>query len=325
MKTFALEPELEANRPPAARDGVRLLVSQGDRQELTTFLELPRFLGAGDLLVYNDSATLPAALKTPEFDLHLSTPDPGDADLGWIVEPRRRPELRGWFALPDGAGVEIGEPFRGSSRLRRARLQLGGRELLDYLNRWGRPITYAYIQQRFPLRDYQTIFARKPGSAEMPSAGRPFTRRVLESLEGVELAPVTLHCGVSSLEGGETPYPERFQVPDRTWKKVLEARRVIAIGTSVVRALESRAVSGRWRGWTEHVVTRQSGLRTVDGLITGLHEPEATHLDMLRALAADHHLERAYQTALQAKMLWHEFGDLHLLWSEAGHGRRAKR
>ena len=319
MKTFQLSSELEARRPPRVRDDVRLLVSHpdSDQIEVTAFDHLSHWLEPGDLLVYNDSATLAAALTafTPEGEevtVHLSTPDPEGGPESWVVEPRRRPEVRGRLHLPDGAQLEITEPFRGSGRLRRAEFQ-AGQPMLDYLARWGRPITYGYVQERFPLSDYQTIFARRPGSAEMPSAGRPFSPRILASLEGVELAPVTLHCGVSSLEGGEQPYPERFAVPEESWEAVSRARRVIAIGTSTVRALESRAVSGQWQGWTEHLVSRQSGLRVVDGLITGLHEPQATHLDLLGALAPDRHLERAYDRALQSGMLWHEFGDLHLL------------
>jgi S-adenosylmethionine:tRNA ribosyltransferase-isomerase len=194
---------------------------------------------------------------------------------------------------------------------------------VPYLLRYGSPIRYSYVPREWPLSYYQTVFARDPGSAEMPSASRPFSPSVVTRLvaAGVLIAPLTLHCGVSSLEGDEEPYPEPYDVPPATAELVNHVRarggRVIAGGTTVVRALETVAApDGRVRagaGWTSHVVTPETGVRAVDGLLTGLHEPRSSHLLMLAAFAGPGLLGRCYQAAIDAGYLWHEFGDVHLL------------
>ncbi len=182
--------------------------------------------------------------------------------------------------------------------------------------RHGRPIAYRHLAAPRPLADHQTLFATTPGSAEMPSAARPFTPRVVAALRarGVGIAPITLHTGVSSLERGEPPYPERFSVPASTIARAAAARRVIAVGTTVVRALETAAGSAA-HGWTSRVVTPQDPPRHVDALLTGLHEPEASHLLMLEALAGRATVEEAYAAALAHGYRWHEFGDVQLLYS----------
>jgi S-adenosylmethionine:tRNA ribosyltransferase-isomerase len=167
------------------------------------------------------------------------------------------------------------------------------------------------------------VFARSAGSAEMPSAGRPFTRSLLACLRhsGVQLARLVLHTGVASLEQHEEPYEEWYEVPLRTAELVraTHARggRVIAVGTTVVRALESSVdASGNviaTAGWTGLVITPERGVRVVDGLLTGLHEPKATHLAMLEAIAGHDVVARAYAEALESEYLWHEFGDVHLI------------
>src|SRR5688572_78658 len=210
----------------------------------------------------------------------------------------------------------------GGVRLWRARLDLPG-SVLAYTEEHGSPIRYGYVPGRWPLADYQTVFAMESGSAEMPSAGRPFTQELVARLEerGVAIAPIVLHTGVASLESGEAPYPERFRVSPQTADAVNLARdrggRVIAIGTTVVRALETVATTdGTVRageGWTDLVVTPERGVRVVDGLLTGLHEPRASHLAMLEAIAGREHLAIAYRVALEAGYLWHEFGDVHLI------------
>jgi S-adenosylmethionine:tRNA ribosyltransferase-isomerase len=187
----------------------------------------------------------------------------------------------------------------------------------------GRPITYPYVRGAWPLEMHQTIYASEPGSAEMPSAGRAFTPDVLERLahRGIGFATLTLHAGVSSLEAHEPPYEEEYSVPPTTADAVQAARadggRLIAVGTTVVRALESAADdNGRvlaTRGWTDLVITPERGVRVVDALLTGFHEPKASHLAMLEAIAGRSHLEKAYRAALEGGYLWHEFGDLHLI------------
>jgi S-adenosylmethionine:tRNA ribosyltransferase-isomerase len=330
---FELAIELEARVPPEARglkrDEVRLLVSHrgDDRVIHGTFLDLPWFLDAGDLIVVNDSATIPAALRAHLPDgapiaLHLSTRL--DATT-WVVEPRGDAEAvepGAVLRLPSGGAVQLLHPHRGSVRLWDARLDLPT-PVLRYLHEWGRPIAYRYAQGDWPLAAYQTAYARIPGSAEMPSAGRAFSARVLDALSrrGVLVEAITLHTGVASLEAHEAPYEERYDVPVRTARAVNDARgrgaRVIAVGTTVVRALESAATPDgrveRRAGWTALVITPERGVRTVDALLTGFHEPQASHLQMLAAIAPVRHLQAAYQAALSHRYLWHEFGDLHLI------------
>jgi S-adenosylmethionine:tRNA ribosyltransferase-isomerase len=328
---FHLPDALEAREPPEARglrrDQVRLLVSYraSGRIDHARFADLPDFLGAGDLLVANDSATLPAALAARRADgsavaLHLST---RLADRRWVVEPRRTRVAPGEaLTLPDGGRATLLAPYLGSQRLWVAQLETPV-PIYAYLQRWGRPITYDYLHGEWPLDAYQTVYAAQPGSAEMPSAGRAFSPDVLEALahRGVGFATLTLHAGVSSLEDPEPPYPEPYRVPAETAARVEAARaaggRVLAVGTTVVRALETAAgADGRVRpaqGWTDLVITPERGVRVVDGLLTGFHEPRASHLAMLEAIAGRDHLELAYYAALEGGYRWHEFGDLHLL------------
>lgn len=330
---FDLPQRLEARRPPelrgVARDEVRLLVSNAHEgaERIARFIELPAFLRSGDLIVVNDSATIPAALdarreSAGEIALHLST---RLSESLWIVEPRKARLIRvgETLFLPEGGTARLLAPLsRRSSRLWYARLTLPT-DSAGYLRTFGRPISYGYLDESFPIEYYQTIFAREPGSVEMPSAGRPFTLRVLDALRrnGVDVASITLHCGVASPETHEPPLDERFRVPAWTAIAVNAARargaRIIAIGTTVVRALESAAdTAGTVRamsGWTSHIVDASHPPRVVDGLLTGLHEPRASHLNMLEAFTSLPLLREAYDRALTAGLLWHEFGDVHLL------------
>jgi len=296
-----------------------------DRVDHARFIDLPSYLQPGDLLVANDSATIPAALTTRRRDgrelvIHLSTRLP---DGLWIVEPRHASvELDESVAVPDEGRITFLAPHANSSRLWIARLDLP-LPVLDYLHRWGRPIHYAYLHDEWPLSYYQTIYAREPGSAEMPSAGRAFSSRVLAELaqRAIGFRTLTLHTGVASLEAHERPLAEPFIVPPETATAVNQARfdgrRVIAVGTTVVRALESASDGSGLltptRAWTDLIITPERGVRVIDGLLTGFHEPQASHLDMLSAIAGAEHLEIAYQAALDGRYLWHEFGDLHLI------------
>jgi S-adenosylmethionine:tRNA ribosyltransferase-isomerase len=336
---FDLPAALEAHEPPEARglarDEVRLLVAhRGDGSIAhARFRELPGFLVPGDLLVVNVSATLPAAVPATRRDggavqLRFATAAPGLDDRGWwIVEVRSADGMRpepaeyGALALPGGGRVDLVAPYAGA-RLWLAALDLP-EELTAYLARHGSPIRYGYVPAEWPLADYQTAYATEPGSAEMPSAGRPFTPELITRLvaQGVHVAPLTLHTGVSSPERHEAPYPERYEIPEATAKLVDAVRwwggRVIAVGTTVVRALETVAdVDGSvaaGAGWTRLVVSPERPLRAVDGLITGWHEPQASHLRLLQAAAGDDLLDRCYREALHHGYLWHEFGDSHLI------------
>jgi S-adenosylmethionine:tRNA ribosyltransferase-isomerase len=192
----------------------------------------------------------------------------------------------------------------------------------EYLARHGRPIRYSYVDRDWPLSAYQTAFATVPGSAEMPSAARPFTPEIVTRLvsAGVGIAPVTLHTGVASLESDEDPYPEWFEVGEYTARAVNAAKiagaRVIAIGTTAVRALESAVTDDRVAaasGHTDRIVSRANPVQVVDGLLTGFHEPRSTHLSMLEAIGDTELLRESYAAAIEARYLWHEFGDVHLI------------
>jgi S-adenosylmethionine:tRNA ribosyltransferase-isomerase len=352
MMDFELPAALEASAPPEARglarDGVRLLVSRSGTGAVThhRFTDLPRLLLPGDLLVVNNSRTLPAAVPAgPGLVVHFST---GLPDGSWLVELR---VPAGKSSLPNDSGMPgqtirlPGEAVltligRISPRLWHARLSAA---VVPYLMRHGMPIRYGYAGGEFPIGMYQTVFGILPGSAEMPSAARPFTPALVTALaaRGVLIAPVTLHCGVSSLEADESPYPEQYDVPPMTARLVRLAKesggRVIAAGTTVVRALETAALTHAAvptlhpschlshsdkseisvitpnAGWTSLVVTPETGLRVVDGLLTGLHEPRSSHLRMLAAFHDSGLLRKCYDEAIAREYLWHEFGDVHLL------------
>jgi S-adenosylmethionine:tRNA ribosyltransferase-isomerase len=329
---FTLPPELEASEPPEAsgraRDEVGLLVAWRSRHQVdqATFRDLPGFLEPGDLLVVNTSATLPAAIPAGEVVLHLSTRLPADQ---WVVELRHPDGSRyrdghaGMaLSLPGGAEAQLLLPYGTPGRLWVAHLRTPA-DFGGGLHRYGRPIRYAHVPEEWPLSAYQTIFGIEPGSAEMPSAARPFSARVVTDLvkRGVVIAPLLLHTGVSSQESSELPYAEQYRVPSSTAELVNHVRthggRVIAVGTTVVRALETvtdhRGVVHPGHGWTEEIITPQRGVRAVDGLITGWHEPEATHLAMLETIAGRPLLECSYNAALVAGYKWHEFGDSHLI------------
>ncbi|MFJ6379546.1 S-adenosylmethionine:tRNA ribosyltransferase-isomerase [Kitasatospora sp. NPDC092039] len=339
-------PELSARAPAeargTARDGVRMLVGRRatGAVEHRRFTDLPEVLRPGDLLVVNNSATVPAALpgRLPDgtpVALHLSSAQP-DGSGAHLVELRRVVPGRAAAAhyppeeSPARPGLGVSLPAAGAAVLTRpltARLwyaELALPEpLLPYLERHGRAIRYGYVDRDWPIEAYRTVFATVPGSSEMPSAARPFSPEVVARLagRGVLLAPVTLHTGVASPEVHEAPYAERFHVPAATARLVGHVRagggRVIAVGTTVVRALESAAAADgtvqEADGWTELVVTPERGVRTVDGLLTGWHEPRASHLLMLAAVAGRPLLAACYREAVRHRYLWHEFGDVNLL------------
>jgi S-adenosylmethionine:tRNA ribosyltransferase-isomerase len=337
---FELDEAHEAHEPVEAggrrRDDVRLMVSVGDEEPRSRrFVDLPDELHAGDLLVVNSSATVAAAVDARLDDgtavvVHVSTALPGGL---WMVEVRHRlpggstepfavPGRRRTVLLSDGTGLDLLRPAPGSQRLWLAAPD-DGVDLLAVLRACGRPIRYRYVRRDWPLAAYQSVFAVEPGSAEMASAARPFTPEIVARLvaRGIAVAPLTLHTGVSSLEGHELPYPERYRVPASTAALLNAVRaaggRVIAVGTTVVRALETVADAHGTvhpgAGWTDVVVTPDRGVRAVDGLLTGWHEPAATHLAMLEAVAGRAPLLSAYRAAWAGGYLWHEFGDSHLL------------
>jgi S-adenosylmethionine:tRNA ribosyltransferase-isomerase len=354
---FDLPSELEAGEPPEARglrrDEVRLMVSHlGDDSIVhSSFTNLPGFLEAGDTLGINTSGTMNAALPASYADgtpleVHLSTHLPADL---WVVELRsssgNEPVLDGEagevLTLPEGASIDLQTPYLsaqrkrggGSNRLWISTLNLPT-DLDVYLDRHGSPIRYGYVRESWPSSYYQTVYATEVGSAEMPSAGRAFTPELITRLvaKGVQILPLLLHTGVASLEDDEPPYEEFYRVTPETAAAINPARkagrRIVAVGTTVVRALETvtdrDGVTHPGEGWTDLYITPERGVRSVNAMLTGLHEPRSTHLSMLEALTGRGslcplategraHLETAYSEALDKGYLWHEFGDLHLI------------
>lgn len=354
--TFELDPTLSATAPPEARglarDEVRLLVADGSGDAGTVrharFTDLPDVLAPGDLVVVNDSDTEPAAVDGFRDDgrpvtLHVSGPAPEvpgavvvelrSAEHGRVGDGRRGEQLQ----LPHGvvATLEAAHPdpaVRAGSRLWVARIPVEG-GLRAWLHAAGRPIRYSYLRGARPLADHRTIFARPDdgfGSAEMPSAARPFSTRVLAGLAAARIgtATLTLHTGVASLEAGETPLPERYRVPAVTAAAVNATRaaggRIVAVGTTATRALETVAdPDGTVRagaGWTELVLGPDRPARVVDGLVTGWHEPEASHLLLLEAVAGPRLVGQAYAAAVAERYRWHEFGDSCVLLPERRRG-----
>ena len=334
---FERPEQLQATAPPEdralERDGVRLLVATRNGNTHARFSQLAEFLVPGDLLVVNESATLPASLPAEasigNFVLNLST---NYGNGLWVAEPRWSSSTPGRLPLEEGEAIRLpGLSGRLISRYpgleRLWFVQINGdveAALLDH----GSPIRYGYLDQDYPLEAYQSIFSRVPGSAEMPSAARPFIQRVIDSLrqKGIQLATIVLHTGVSSLEvvseelEDQLLFPEPFEVSPVTATAVnaakKEGRRVIAVGTTVVRALESvwdgvqvRAASG----FTKLYIHPGRDIHVADGLLTGFHDPMASHLAMLYALAGEAMVRSSYIEAVNSGYLWHEFGDSNLI------------
>lgn len=338
---FELPPALEATEPAEVRgrgrDDVRLLVARRRDLHLShaRFAQLPEFLDPGDLVVVNISATLPAAVATLDgLEIHFSTSLPAGLWLVELREPQGAASIPysggrpgDHVQLPRGAEVELLARWSGGNRLWVANVDLAGNDndndLIAYLKAEGHPIRYSHVADPWPLSAYQTTYGTEPGSAEMPSAGRAFTPEVFTALmtRGVTVAPLVLHTGVSSPEADEAPYPEPYKVPASTAALVNHTHRqghnVIAVGTTVVRALETVADEAHTahpgKGWTELVVTPERGVRVVDGLLTGWHEPRASHLALVESVAGRPLLEVSYASAIEAGYRWHEFGDLHLV------------
>jgi S-adenosylmethionine:tRNA ribosyltransferase-isomerase len=345
--SLAVPNRLSAGAPPERegrpRDGVRLMIANtaSGTVENGVFSRIGEVLRPGDLLVVNTSASVPASVDgigagVGRVRLHLSSPIAGDL---WTVEPRH-PGLVGsdrWedfpggeVALPGGAVAVLLAPDARSPRLWIT--QLGGAgDPVTYMNRHGQPVRYNHNDGAWPLSDYQTVFATEPGSAEMPSGGRPFTHELVTSLvaSGVGIAPLVLHCGLASFEAGELPDAERFRVPEPTARLVNDVRstggRVVAVGTSTVRALET--MSDSWgvvhpgSGVTDLIITPDRGVRSIDGLVTGWHEAGASHLDLVEAVAGSALVAKCYSEAVEMGYLWHEFGDSLVVLGE-GRGPR---
>ncbi len=345
--TFVLPPELSAKEPPERRgirrDQVRLLVI--DRTtggiEHTRFDKIDNYLHAGDLLVFNSSRTLPASLRGcecsathgPCMEVRLAERLPDGSWLALLVCEEGDPfgcGLRAGMQIEfaEGLAATVLERDANISRLWKLRFSISGTELVDLIYRLGRPIRYEYVSAPWDLDYYQTVYATEPGSAEMPSAGRAFTWKLLLDLKrrGIDSAYVVLHAGLSSymddeLDRQHPASEEEYFVSRITAGKINQARenggRIIAVGTTVVRALESATSENgsvtEAHGYTRLKIDHQHRLRSVNGLLTGLHEPEASHLDLLSAFVPAEQIHAAYREAIARRYLWHEFGDLNLI------------
>ena len=320
-----------AVRRGTGRDDVRLMVASRSTRSIShdRFPSLDEHLKAGDVVVVNTSATLPAAVSARTGDgeplkVHLASPASGGL---WSVEVRTPVEGGGTIPGPDLSAQTLQLPGGASAHLlatsiRTPRLWItaleGVDDVTEFLEEHGEPIRYA-SGPPWPISDYQTIFATDPGSAEMPSAARPFTADLVTRLvsRGIAVVPIVLHAGVSSYEEHESPGEERYEVPSSTATMVNALRagggRVIAVGTTVVRALESVADHAGTlhpgQGITDLIVTPERGVRAVDGLLTGWHEPRSSHLTMLEAFLPRVYLQRVCDEAMASGYLWHEFGD----------------
>jgi len=332
---FSVPEHLNAKVPPEKRgirrDEVKLMVTDRQGQNLihSVFNQLSNYISSGDLLVLNNSRTIPAVLRA-----NLSTDKHNQKDIE--VRLARRLGATKWDVLIVNHPVCIGDRLRFSENieaiiektypdnpLMTISFKCTEESLQYFIYKSGEPIRYEYISDPLGLQDYQTVFGTVPGSVEMPSAGRPFSWEMLFALKrkGVQIGFVQLHTGLSYFMDNQwsinpSANPETYHVPLKTMKTILKAksegRKVIAVGTTVVRALETALLSGM-EGTTNLYINKEFDLKLVDGILSGFHEPEASHLDLLSAFMAPEHLLQAYDEALEKQYLWHEFGDMHLI------------
>ncbi len=343
---FQLPNHLKCAKPTElrgiARDEVKLMVSWQHNNHIkhNIFRNIGNYLKAGDTLVVNTSGTLKAALpiQLPNGNtgrVHLSTKLQKNQ---WVVEIReirdnathrhKKAYAGQSFQLPEDGEFRLLRPFyKNNDHFAHLNLWVAQFDLNTavpaFLKKYGTPIRYDKVDQQYPIEYYQTIFAQHPGSAEMPSAGRAFTPQLVKQLiaKGIQFAPVLLHTGVSSLEEGEKPYPEYYEVSPLSADLINAAKtrggRIIAVGTTAIRTLESivdeagKVQAGS--GWTDLYLTPDYQMKVVDGLLTGFHEPKASHLSILESVSSLSHLEYSYPAALKEGYQWHEFGDLHLI------------
>ncbi|MGR3766230.1 S-adenosylmethionine:tRNA ribosyltransferase-isomerase [Rossellomorea sp. NS-SX7] len=332
---FSIPEQLNASTPIELtgknRDEVKLMVLNRKTGACihSHFDQLPAHLKKGDVLVVNNSRTIPASLQgkqgNRQVEVRLSrkvSSNEWDAlILGCMYDTR--------LPISFGDGVKAVMTGKGSENpLIRLAFNVEGAVFYDFLYREGQPVRYEYIDTPWPLDKYQTVYGSVPGSVEMASAGRAFSWKLISQLraEGIEVVCLQLHAGLSYYGDDHWPtptnHPEEYHLPEETVESIRRAKmngnRVIAVGTTVVRALETVARDHVGEliaasGVTDLYITKESPLRVVDGLITGLHEPQASHLDLLRAFVPDEHLFRAYRSALAKGYMWHEFGDMNLI------------
>ncbi len=335
--------------PRGERDRERMLVVDRARRAVrhARVGDLPEVLRAGDLLVVNDAATVPASIamrtdRGARVEVRLSSRLPG-AEARWTVvlfgEGSFRDDTDARLAPPR---VRVGERLVASVQGRAGRLgarvlrvhaasprlldvafEVGGGAFLAALYEAAEPVRYSYLKTAVPLEAFQTAFATRPWAVEMPSAARPLTWGTLIAARrrGVGIAAVTHAAGLSATGDARIdrllPLPERYRVPAETMEALARARarggRVVAVGTTVVRALEGAAAAGSLSGVTDLRIAPGHTLRCVDALLTNVHAPGESHHELMRAFVDDALLARAHRAARDAGYVAHEFGDATLI------------
>ncbi|MBM7585153.1 S-adenosylmethionine:tRNA ribosyltransferase-isomerase [Bacillus pakistanensis] len=334
VHSFQIPDELNAKKPKEIlgknREDVRLMVLNTDNGGSihTHFNNITDFFEEGDLLVFNNSRTIPAVLdakrRNQTLELRLSRKTTESCWEGIL--------LGGLYQIGDELTFDQGLSGRiigvGSEPpLVKIEFSLKGSELLDHIYRIGQPIRYEYIDSPWPLESYQTAYASVPGSVEMPSAGRAFSWGIMNKLKekGVQLSFLSLHAGLSYYGNDQWPtpteHPEEYIIPTETAELINQTKRkkkrIIAVGTTVVRALETvgreNPIMISKKGITNLYIDQSFSLKIVDGLLTGFHEPEASHLALLSAFVKKDKLLNAYREAIELGYYWHEFGDMNLI------------
>jgi S-adenosylmethionine:tRNA ribosyltransferase-isomerase len=335
---FKLPHELLAKEPRELRgerrDQSNLVVMHRatDRVEFDSFRGLPKYLRSGDLVVLNDSRTLNASLfgtvsGIGRVELQLRN-NPGGTVWDASVRPWHEPPEREPVSFGDSgvtARVVGHTPHLG---LWRIEFDLGDRSLTEFLDSFGRPIPSPYVNKSFANEYYNNVYAAKPGSSEMPAAGRHFTPELLGELaeRGVDAVYLTLHTGLSSVTIDEENledhkmYEEWYQLPEATAARINETRaaggRILGVGTTVMRVLESVGaddgqLSGA-EGWTSLYISPGYRFKVVDAFVTNFHGPRSSRIALAAAFTGKDLLLRAYQEAIDRGLQFYEFGDATL-------------
>jgi S-adenosylmethionine:tRNA ribosyltransferase-isomerase len=332
---YELPEEAIAQQPANPRDSSRLLVLQRERGTLThtIFREIDRFISPGDLLVLNNTRVIPARLhgnKIPtggQVEILLLRPIEGTVWEAMVGGRRINAGLR--IQIDQSLEAEVIEHLGGARRVVRF-----SRSLEPMLSRIGQLPLPPYIHS--PIEDperYQTVYAQHPGSVAAPTAGLHFTPELLARLRryGLLVAEVTLHIGLDTFAPVTEKSPEEHTIHSE-WCQVSEevvalvnqvkARqgRIIAVGTTSVRALESAALKadpgdllGSWEGSTDLYILPGYQFKVVDALVTNFHLPGSTLIMMVSAFAGKLQVMEAYQTALDAGYRFYSFGDAMLI------------
>jgi S-adenosylmethionine:tRNA ribosyltransferase-isomerase len=321
---YRLPEALIAQRPAVPRDSSRLMVVDVRKQSIEhrVFRDLPRFLRSGDAVVLNETKVLPARLSVlrpggGETEL-LFLRDLGSEGNVWEVMARPSRRLRAGMAL-----LIADEELRVVKPLEEGRWVITGSDVPGLLRRHGHMPLPPYIEATPEAeRDYQTVYARNEGSAAAPTAGLHFTEEVLGEVEkaGARISRVTLHVGVGTFAPVRVEklqehrmHPEHYHVPDEAARIVGHAERVVAVGTTVARTLESWTATGVREGDSDLFIIPGYSWRVVDVLLTNLHLPRSTLLALVMSFAGEELIREAYEVAVRERYRFFSFGDAMLL------------